>query len=56
MKGPGGQRFYDYVQNRGLSFVDAFLLTNFHRLRQRVPPEVLALFRELNPGASDAEI
>ncbi len=87
MKGPGGQQFYDYVQNRGLSFVDAFLLTNFHRLQQRVgdtaretareqarskdhvtgagavqseksaavPPEVLALFRDLNPGVSDSE-
>jgi len=32
--GPDGARFCDYVKNRGLSFVDAFRLTNFDRLQR----------------------
>jgi len=89
LKGPNGQRFYGYVKN-GLSYVDAFRLTNFDRLtaqkaveqaaRQQarelerskdhltgvgtvqgqgavpVPPAEMALFREMMPGATEAEI
>lgn len=98
VKGPGGEKFCGYVKN-GLSYLDAFRLTNFERLQQRasdtaqkaaqqaaqaareqarelarskdhltgagvvqgkgraaVPPAEMALFREMNPGASDSEI